>query len=34
MALEIAGKVVGRNLNDADQAQLVDSFIAELGEQV
>lgn len=34
MALEIAGKVVGKSLNDADQAQLVDSFIAELGEQV
>ena len=33
MALEIAGKVVGKSLNDADQAKLVDSFIAELGEQ-
>lgn len=34
MALEIAGKVVGKSLNDADQAKLVDSFIAELGEQL
>ncbi len=33
MALEIAGKVVGKTLSDADQAKLVDSFIAELGEQ-
>ena len=33
MALAIAGKVVGRELNAADQASLVDSFIAELGDQ-
>ena len=31
IALEIAGKVVGRQLSDADQAQLVDQFIDELG---
>ena len=34
MALAIAGKVVCRELNAADQASLVDSFIAELGEQL
>ena len=33
MAMAIAGKVVGRVLNDADQASLVDHFINELGEQ-
>lgn len=33
MALTIAGKVVGRVLNDADQAELVDRFIAELGDE-
>ena len=33
IALAIAGKVVGRELNAQDQAQLVDSFIDELGEQ-
>lgn len=33
IALDIAGKVVGRELNAADQAQLVDSFIEKLGEQ-
>ena len=32
IALDIAGKVVGRELNDADQAKLVDSFIDQLGE--
>ena len=31
IAMAIAGKVVGRTLNDADQAALVDSFIDELG---
>ena len=31
IALEIAGKVVGRQLSDADQAKLVDQFIDELG---
>lgn len=34
MALAIAGKVVGRELNSADQSRLVDSFIEELGGQV
>ena len=34
MALAIAGKVVGRELSSADQDRLVDSFIAELGDQV
>ncbi len=32
IALAIAGKVVGRSINDADNAQLVDQFIDELGE--
>lgn len=32
IALSIAGKVVGRELNDADHARLVDGFIEELGE--
>ena len=34
MAIAIAEKVVGRELNAADQAQLVDNFINELGDQV
>ena len=34
MALAIAGKVVGRELTAADQSQLVDNFIDELGGQV
>lgn len=34
MAMAIAGKVVGRELNAADQSALVDSFINELGDQV
>lgn len=34
MAMAIAGKVVGRVLSEEDQAQLVDSFIDELGDQV
>lgn len=34
IALAIAGKVVGRALTADDQAQLVDSFIDELGDQV
>ena len=34
MALAIAEKVVGRELTAADQADLVDAFIKELGEQV
>lgn len=33
MAMAIAGKVVGRELNAADQAGLVDQFINELGEE-
>ena len=31
IAMEIAGKVVGRQLSDADQAKLVDQFSEELG---
>lgn len=34
IAMAIAGKVVGRALTAEDQAQLVDSFIDELGDQV
>lgn len=34
LAMAIAGKVVGRELNAADQASLVDRFIDELGESV
>lgn len=34
LAMAIAGKVVGRSLNEADQAELVDSFIEELGDGV
>lgn len=34
MALAIAGKVVGRALNEEDREKLVDSFIEELGGQV
>lgn len=34
MAMAIAGKVVGRVLSEEDQAQLVDSFIDELGGEV
>ena len=32
IAMSIAGKVVGRNVTDADQARLVEPFIDELGE--
>ena len=32
IALAIAGKVVGRELDAEDQSKLVDSFIEELGE--
>ena len=32
IALAIAGKVVGKELTDRDQTQLVDQFIDELGE--
>ena len=34
LAIAIAGKVVGRELSDADQSKLIDSFIDELGEGV
>ena len=34
IALALAGKIVGRELNAADQASLVDNFIAELGDNV
>ena len=34
MAMAIAGKVVGRELTDADQSALVDAFIEELGDGV
>ena len=34
IAMAIAGKVVGRELNAADHAKMVDSFIDELGGQV
>lgn len=32
LAMDIAGKVVGRSLGSKDQAALVDQFIAQLGE--
>ena len=32
LAMDIAGKVVGRSLDKDDQAALVDQFIAQLGE--
>ena len=34
IALSIAGKVVGRELQAADQSKLVDAFIDELGEDL
>ena len=34
MAMAIAGKVVGRQLTEADQSALVDAFIDELGDGV
>ena len=34
LALAIAGKVVERELNSADQSDLIDRFIDELGERV
>ena len=34
LAMAIAGKVVGRELSDADQSSLIDSFIDELGDNV
>lgn len=33
LSLAIAGKVVGRELNEADQSGLIDSFIDELGDE-
>lgn len=32
IAMAIAGKVVGRNMTEADNAQLIDQFIDELGD--
>lgn len=32
LAMTIAEKVVGRELNDSDQAKLIDAFIEELGD--
>ena len=34
IALAVAGKVVGRELNAVDQANLVDKFIEDLGDQI
>ena len=34
LSMAIAGKVVGRELNEADQSALIDRFIDELGDQV
>ena len=34
MAMSIAEKVVGRELNEEDQAKLFDQFIQELGDSV
>lgn len=34
LAVAIAGKVVERELSEADQSELIDRFISELGEQV
>ena len=34
LAMAIAGKVVARELNEDDQAKLIDSFIDELGDNV
>ena len=34
IAMAVASKVVGRELNDADRTGLVDSFIDELGDEV
>ena len=33
LAMAIAGKVVGRTLESADQAELIDGFIRELGDE-
>ena len=34
LAMDIAGKVVGRSLGETDQKELVDQFIEELGEDL
>lgn len=34
LAMAIAGKVVGRELNENDQSDLIDRFINELGDEV
>lgn len=34
LAMAIAGKVVGRELNEADQADMIDRFIDELGDNI
>lgn len=34
LAMEIAGKVVGHSLQDAQQSKLVDQFIDELGQSI
>jgi F-type H+-transporting ATPase subunit b len=34
IAIDIAGKVVGRSIDSADQSRLVDSFIESLGDEV
>lgn len=34
LAMAIAGKVVGRELNTGDQAEMIDRFIDELGDNV
>ena len=34
LALAIAGKIVERELNEADQSTLIDSFINGLGDEV
>lgn len=34
IAMDIAGKVVGRQLNETDQSALIDHFISELGDNV
>lgn len=33
LAMDIAGKVVGRSLNSTDQKKLIDRFIEELGDE-
>ena len=33
MAVEIAGKVIEREISEADHAKLIDDFIANVGEE-